>query len=58
MQKWKYVLQRMFKYEGELGDETMKNVSDYGLIHDKMVKELRKVFDIGKFMKLSSSTFN
>lgn len=58
VQKWKYVLQRRFEAGRELGEETMKIVSDDGPSYDNSVNELRKVFYRGKFMKISSSTFN
>lgn len=56
--KWKYTLQRRFKAERDLGKETMNIGSDDGPSYDKLVKKLRKVFDVGKFVKLSSSTLN
>lgn len=36
----------------------MKIVTDDGLSYEKLVKELRNVYDRGKCVKLSSSTIN
>lgn len=38
--------------------EIMKTVTTDGPSYDKLVKKLRKMYDIGKCAKLSPSTFN
>lgn len=70
VQKWKYVLQIRISTETELGEEVidckeimkvdglMKIVFDDGPSYEKSVKKLRKMYDIIKWVKLSSSTFN
>ena len=50
----KYALQIRFEAEKGLGEETMTIVTDDGTNYDKMAREMRKVFDRGKFVKLSS----
>lgn len=36
----------------------MKTITDDGPFYEKLVNEIRKVYDKGKYVKLSPSTFN
>lgn len=63
VEKWKYVLQRWTATKREIGEEAldckgimkadklMNTITDDSLSYYKVVKELRNVFDRGKFMK-------
>lgn len=70
VQKWKYVLQRRITSERDLGEGTldyeeimkvvglMKIVTNDGHKNEEQTKEFKYMFDRGKCVKLSTSTFN